>query len=82
MLFKKKDAEKALKYYDKGIVLLPKDQNLLMARGMARYELGDIKGAYQDWSRIKNLGGLQSEDYLSNFSGFKGIAELIRILKK
>jgi len=81
MLFKKKDPKKALKYYDKGIVLLPKDLNLLMARGMARYELGDMKGAYQDWNRIKALGGLQSEDYLNKYTAFKGGAELIQILK-
>ncbi|MEI7831294.1 MAG: energy transducer TonB [Prolixibacteraceae bacterium] len=82
MLFKKKDPKKALKYYDKGIVLLPKDINMLMARGMARYELGDKQGAYQDWNRIRALGGLQSEDYLNIYSDFKGIAELIQILKK
>ena len=82
MLFNKNDPKRALKYYDKGIVLLPKDLNLLMARGMARYELGDMKGAYQDWNRIKELGGLQREDYLNMFTNFKGIADLILILKK
>jgi tetratricopeptide (TPR) repeat protein len=81
MLFNRKDYEKALKYYNKGIVLVPKDKNLLMARGMARYELGDKEGALQDWNRIKELGGNQSEDYLAKYSDFKGLAEMTQILK-
>jgi TonB family protein len=74
--------KKALKYYDNGVIILPKDKGLLLVRGMARYEVGDMKGACQDWNRIKALGGLESDYYLNNLCGYKGYAEMIEILKK
>ena len=80
--FMEKNPNKALKYYDKGVVLLPKDKGLLLVRGMARYEVGDMKGACQDWNRIKALGGLESDYYLNNLCGYKGYAEMIEILGK
>jgi hypothetical protein len=82
MLFLKKDAEKALKFYDKGIVFLPKDKTLLLLRGMARYEAGDMNGACQDWNRIKSMGGLESDDYLDVFCGHEGHKLISQILKR
>ncbi|MFY9151723.1 MAG: energy transducer TonB [Prolixibacteraceae bacterium] len=93
-LFFKQDTRAALKNYDKAICYLPNDKCLLISRGMCRYELGDTHGACTDWNRIKTLGGSSvnydaagnrtnsvEDDYLQNFCGFKGYAELKSILQ-
>jgi len=82
MLCLKGNPQKAIKYYDKGIVLLPKDVSLLLMRGLARYEAGNKEGACQDWNRIKTLGGIGSDAYLDGFCKMEGYAELISILKE
>jgi TonB family protein len=82
IFFIKNNAQKALKFYDQGITLLPRDQGLLLMRGMARYESGDTKGACQDWTRLKELGGMTSNIYLNNLCGYKGYAELVSLLEK
>jgi len=82
MFFMKSNYQKAIKYYDQGIVLLPKDKGLLLMRGMARYESGDTKGACQDWTRLKDLGGMAGNIYLNNLCDYKGYAELVSILEK
>lgn len=82
LFFMKNNPKKALRFYDEGVVLLPKDKGLLLVRGMARYEVGDMKGACQDWNRIKVLGGLESDYYLNNLCGYKGYAQMIEILKQ
>jgi TonB family protein len=81
MLNIKHDPKKALKYYDKGIVLLPKDLNLLLMRGLARYEVGNKEGAFQDWNRIKTLGGIVGNGLLDTYSKMEGYTALISILK-
>lgn len=87
MLFIKKEPKRALKYYDRGITLLPNEESLLAARGLCKYELGDEEGARRDWNRIKTLndnGNIPTEpNYLTDdFREFKGFAELKQILKK
>ncbi len=82
LFFMHNDPGKALKYYDKGVVMLPKDKGLLLIRGMARYEVGNMEGACQDWNRIKALGGLESDYYLDNLCGYKGYTTMAEILKK
>jgi len=74
--------KKALTYYDKGIVLLPKDVSLLLMRGLARYEVGNKVGAFQDWNRIKALGGSVGNGLLDTYSNMEGYTALISILKK
>jgi len=78
----KNKPKRALKYYDKGIVLLPNEKSLLLVRGLARFELGNQEGACRDWNRIKTLGGFESDPYLDNFCEMKGYAELIRMLEE
>lgn len=82
MLFTKNNPKKALKYFDKGITLLPKEKSLLAIRGLTRFELGDKDGALKDWTRIKTLGGLEGNEYIESYMGMKGYAEMTRVLEK
>jgi tetratricopeptide (TPR) repeat protein len=78
----KQNPKKALKYYDKGILLLPNDESLLLMRGFARYETGDREGATRDWQRIATLGGSSSNEYLSSLTDLKGYEEFANIISK
>lgn len=74
--------EKAIKHFDAGIRYLPKDESLLMLRGICRYELGDENGALNDWERMKTLENSRSEfqQYAEILNGFKGydiLSELV-----
>ncbi len=82
MLFTQQSPKKALKYFDKGITLLPNETGLLALRGMTRFELGDKDGALRDWTRIKNLGGLEGVGYTEQIIDMKGYAEMNRVLGK
>jgi len=87
MLFIKKDPQKALKYYDMGITLLPNEESLLAARGLCKYELGDEEGARRDWNRIKTLienGNIPTEpDYLTDdFRELKGYDTMTQMTRK
>jgi TonB family protein len=80
LLLMKDNPKKALKAFDKGILLRPNDKCLLLTRGLARYEVGDKEGAKRDWTRLKELGNDLGDYYVKNFDGLKGYAELTRIL--
>ena len=82
ILFMKQSPKKALRYFDKGITLLPNETGLLALRGLSRFELGDKDGALRDWTRIKNLGGQQGIGYIENFIEMKGYTEMIKSLEK
>lgn len=81
MLYVKANPEKALKNFNNCIALLPNDKGILLNRGLAKYELGDMSGACTDWNRIKSLGGFESDGYLDKFCDMKGYAQMIQILK-
>lgn len=74
--------KRALKSYDKGIQLLPNDQSLLLMRGLCRYELGDEKGARQDWNRLETLSDtfIAPEYLTADLYKLKGYAELKSML--
>ncbi len=78
-MFIKEKPKRALRIYDRGIVLMPNDKSLLLVRGLTRYELGDKDGACRDWNRIKTLGG-ECEYYLNEFCEMKGYADMIQII--
>ncbi|MCY1723191.1 energy transducer TonB [Prolixibacteraceae bacterium Z1-6] len=74
--------KKSLKYYNKAAQYVPNDVNLLLLRGMARYETGNTLGAICDWERIKALGDSVADVYLSKVRGYEGYEELASILNK
>ena len=87
-LFVKQNPKKALRHFNRAVVLMPNDRSLLVMRGLARYEIGDKEGAYRDWTRIKTLGGISGSDNMSSpfgmndndLRGLKGYAELVRTM--
>jgi TonB family protein len=74
------NCSKALRNFDKGIVLLPNDKSLLVLRGLTRYESGDKTGALRDWKRIESLGGLEGSEYLEKFFSMKGYEPMAQLL--
>lgn len=68
-MFDKSNPEKALKFYDRGIQLLPNEESLLAARSLCRMQLGDNEGAQSDWDRLTVLAkrnGNEAEEFLAN----------------
>jgi tetratricopeptide (TPR) repeat protein len=86
LLFVQKRPEKALKYFDKSITLLPNEETLLAVRGLCRYEIGDNEGAKSDWNRLKILAEKNSAKSLIetavNYTKLSGYPEMISIGNK
>lgn len=74
-LFNKQNPKKALRFYDKGVILVPNDRILLAMRGLARFEVGDRNGALTDWNRIKALGGSVSFNSIENLTEIQRFPE-------
>lgn len=87
-MFTKNNPEKARKYYNRGITLLPNEESLLAMRSLCSYEMGNINEAEKDWNRIKTLANnnKNSEFDLENFAEFsgttKGFTEMMKTIKK
>lgn len=81
-MYENRNAKKALKLYDQGVTYLPYDKGLLLMRGICKYELGDQKGAVEDWNRITSLGGINMDEYTSLIEKTKGYSEVMAILNK
>ena len=81
MLLLKQKPRQALKYFDRGIMLLPKDRTLLALRGLTRYDTGDKEGAIRDWTRIKQLGGTEGEEYMQQLRTLNGYEDLLITMK-
>ena len=86
MLFVNNKPEKALKFFDKSITLLPNDETLLAVRGLCKYEIGDNEGAQRDWNRIKILTERNAVESLVetavNYSKLNGYNEMMNFVKK
>lgn len=86
MLFENNKPEKALKYFDKSITLLPNEETLLAVRGLCKYEIGDNEGAQRDWNRIKILTERNAAESLIetavNYAKLNGYPEMMTIVNK
>lgn len=58
---------KALKHFDRGINILPNNEDLLIARSLCRMKLGDPEGAERDWTRLKELCFIDSSSHTIKF---------------
>jgi len=81
------DPKKAIKYYDRAIMVLPYEQSFFAARGLCKYETGDIEGARADWERINYLNKYDSSVFNykpahidPNFKSLKGYDQLCQSL--
>jgi hypothetical protein len=76
--------DKALRNFNAGIRYLPKNESLLMLRGICRYELGDETGARNDWERMKVLENSRSgfQQYADDLARFKGYDELSHLMNR
>lgn len=85
MLFVSNKPEKALKYIDKSITLLPNEETLLAVRGLCKYEIGDNEGAQRDWNRIKILiernATESSVETVVNYTKLRGYNEMMSFVK-
>ncbi len=81
-LLLEKNSKQALRYLNKGIKYQPYDKSLLYLRGLCLYELGKTDAAHEDWTRLKDLGGFNSnEDYFAeNIKELKGYNEISAML--
>jgi tetratricopeptide (TPR) repeat protein len=63
LLFIKEDPNRALKYFNQAVKLLPFQESILAARCICKYELGDENGAMEDLDRIMALNPAIKEHY-------------------
>jgi len=86
LLFVHNRPEKALKYFDKSITLLPNEETLLAVRGLCNYEIGDNEGAKSDWNRLKMLEEKNAAESLIetavNYTQLSGYPEMMTIVNK
>lgn len=86
LLFVQKRPEKALKYFDKSITLLPNEETLLVVRGLCKYEIGDFAGAKLDWEKLKpGTDKNSAESFIktvANYSQLSGYSELMTVVNK
>jgi tetratricopeptide (TPR) repeat protein len=86
LLFVHNRPEKALKYFNKGITLLPNEETLLAVRGLCKYEIGDNEGAKLDWNRLKILADKNAAKSLIesavNYTQLSGYIEMMTIVNK
>jgi tetratricopeptide (TPR) repeat protein len=82
-LFEKRNPQKALRKYNRGIKFLPDDESLLIMRGLCKYELGNCTGAIEDWNRLKSLDEeINMNEYTARIENLKGYDELMTIMNK
>lgn len=81
LLLVKNKPEKALRIFDRGILYCPYEDCLRLARGLCRYELGDVSGARNDWERMTIAGiAPETKDLVEKAADLKGYNELAHFM--
>lgn len=82
LLLVKNKPEKALRIFDRGIRYCPYEDCLRLARGLCRYEMGDIDGAQNDWKRMTIAGiAPNTKELAEQLSGLEGYRELAQFME-
>lgn len=80
-LMMKNKPEKALKLFDRGIRYCPYEDCLRLARGLCRYELGDVSGARNDWERMTIAGvAPETKELVEKAADLNGYNELAHFM--
>ena len=88
-LFHKKNPKGALKSYNKCMRYKPLDPNLLLMRGLCKFELGQKESAKEDWLKMESL--LNDDEFkfidayfanVDKLGKLKGYNEFISLIKK
>ena len=82
LLVNKHNLKRAMKQYDEAIKYLPYDGAALLARGLCKYEMGDIEGARTDWERAIRAGSYDASLYIEKLAYLKGYNEMIATIEK
>lgn len=83
LLLVKNKPKKALKLYNRAIKYCPNEDCLRVARGLCRYELGDVEGARNDWERMTIAGiSPEAKELMGQLSGLEGISELAQFVNQ
>ncbi len=73
----------ALRSYNEGIRYLPNDKALLLMRGVCQYAMGHEEDAYEDWTRLKENGGVDVIAHLvEQYHYLAGIEEFLKFASK
>lgn len=76
-------SRKAERLFTQGIKYMPKDQSLLLMRGLVRYERGNFDGANDDWSRLVELGSIDmNASFLTAAKQLDSYKALMAMLEK
>lgn len=82
-IYEEGNPKKALKFYNQGINYLPYDKSLLLMRGLCKYELGNQKGAMEDWNRMASLGEtIDMNEFSGLIENMKGYNEAMAVINK
>ena len=73
--------KQALKDFNNGVLLLPNEKSLLVLRGLTLFALGDKEGAMNDWTRVRNLGGVEGKVFIERFITMKGYEQMALVLE-
>ena len=86
-LFDKRNPKKALKFFDKGITLLPDQESILAMRSLCLFETGNTEDAEIDWQRIafiqKKTGTtINDMEFTYNPTELKGFDDMVKALSR
>lgn len=67
-LLKKGKYRRAIKFYSRSIESFPSCVESLYRRGLAKYNKGDVEGAFKDFERVTDLGSHLADEMLAKFN--------------
>ena len=83
MITKKNNLEKALRLYNRAIVLLPNEENLLAMRSLCNYRLGNKMDAQKDWARLNKISKINGTDIsIENLAEFSANPQMVKTISK
>jgi len=83
LLYLKEHPRRALNNFNEGIRYLPNEPNLLVMRGYSRFALGDMNGAIEDWTIVKEKTSIDNLiSIATKYKDLNGYNELLSLFAK